>query len=88
MLKDTGSPARALQALRTTQYRMVYYDSFQAFTGPLGRAYIDYETSALAPNSIRGYVAVVAIIVAHLGIFVLVLVVFLRHTHWSFLENA
>ncbi|KAH7025120.1 uncharacterized protein B0I36DRAFT_434616 [Microdochium trichocladiopsis] len=87
-LDDTSSPARAIQAFRFTQARMIYYDALKAFSGNLTSAEVDEEILVLAPAARAGFLSVMGIIAAHVVLFVLVLVLFLRESRWSFLEQA
>lgn len=86
-LNETNSPARAIQAFRTTQYRMIYYDLVRSFQEPT-MIDVDELTTVIAPTTKIGYISVVGIIVAHVTILVLVAALFFQQTQWSFLENA
>ncbi|KAJ1323641.1 hypothetical protein MN608_10885 [Microdochium nivale] len=88
-LDDTRSPARAIQAFRTTQYRMVYYASVIGFTGQLAHADIDEEVQVLAPTGQKiGFFVVMSILGLHLATFFVVLWLFYRHSQSSILEQA
>ncbi|RYP21728.1 hypothetical protein DL765_002084 [Monosporascus sp. GIB2] len=87
-IRDTGSPARALQAWRTTLARMVYYDYIGTFTaGNEDVAMVTRFREVLAPRARKGYWAVVAIIIAHALSFLVVTCLFYR-TQGSFPDNA
>ncbi|KXJ85860.1 hypothetical protein Micbo1qcDRAFT_220165 [Microdochium bolleyi] len=90
-IRETNSPARALQAFRTVQYRTIYYDLIGSFTADPENprtALIESFTTVLAPTSWTGFAAVVAVIAAHLGVFFTVLVLYCRWSRWSLLDNG
>ncbi|KAH7018495.1 uncharacterized protein B0I36DRAFT_388692 [Microdochium trichocladiopsis] len=87
-LNDTKSPARAIQAFRMTQYRIIYQDSLVGYDQNLAQIEIDEEAEVLAPAGKTGYIAVMAIIAAHLAIFFLVLWLFRAQSQSSILEQA
>ncbi|RYP61786.1 hypothetical protein DL771_010008 [Monosporascus sp. 5C6A] len=87
-IQDTGSPAHALQAWRTTLARMVYYDYIGTFTaGNEDVAMVTKFREVLAPHARKGYWAVVAIIIANALLFLVVTCLFYR-TQASFPDNA
>lgn len=88
---NSSSPARAIQALRTVQARMEYYDTFRGLAGETtatASARVDEEITALAPAGRAGFRAVIGLIVAHVLLFGLVLWLFRRRSRCSFLEQA
>ncbi|KAK1527051.1 uncharacterized protein CCOS01_07313 [Colletotrichum costaricense] len=91
-IDETGSPARAMQAVYFTLARLVYYDFLSAFspnTAVPGMDTADVVTFELTsiPWRFRGYLAVVGIILVFLASFAAAAVLF-RSTRYSLPENA
>lgn len=91
-IDETGSPARAMQAVYFTLARLVYYDFLSAFspnTAAPGMDTADVVTFELTsiPWRFRGYLAVVGILIIFLASFAAAVVLF-RSTWYSLLENA
>lgn len=102
-LDETRSPARAIQALRTTLYRMVYSDAIRlspndsatttttttwASAAANGYASVSDEVAVLAPAGRTGFYAVLANVMAYVAVSALVIVLFCRAALWSLLEQA
>ncbi|KAJ0311070.1 hypothetical protein COL516b_001773 [Colletotrichum fioriniae] len=91
-IDETGSPARAMQAVYFTLARLVYYDFLSAFssnTAAPGMDTADVVTFELTsiPWRFRGYLAVVGILIIFLASFAAAVVLF-RSTWYSLPENA
>lgn len=83
----TGSPARGLQAIKTTMARSVYYDYIAAFTQRNGEtATVLWFDSVEMPRISRGFPVVLAIVLIHVLLFFYVSFRF-RSTHLSILDN-
>lgn len=87
-IDDTGSAARAIQAFRTTQYRMIYYEHIKAFEPSNTTAVIESFVTVSAPVTKIGYTAAMCIILANCVIFGLTLWQFRRSTRSSVLEGG
>ncbi|KXH47830.1 hypothetical protein CSAL01_03323 [Colletotrichum salicis] len=91
-IDETGSPARAMQAVYFTLARLVYYDFLSAFSpnyaapGTDTADVVTFELTSI-PWRFRGYLAVVGILVVFLASFAAAVVLF-RSTRYSLPENA
>ncbi|KAH6976483.1 hypothetical protein BKA56DRAFT_81302 [Ilyonectria sp. MPI-CAGE-AT-0026] len=85
-IKDTNSPALALQGLLTSVMRMVYYD-YNTFFPSTDKATVTHFVYVQAPQSTRGYMTVMATIAINVLIFV-VLYFWHRGTRFSFIGNV
>jgi hypothetical protein len=85
-IKETNSPALAVQAIKTTIARHIYYDALAAFQVAENASLTSYE-EVLYPNTFHGYWAVMTIITLHILLFFLLLKSFLS-TQSSFLDNV
>ncbi|GKT62803.1 hypothetical protein ColTof4_01578 [Colletotrichum tofieldiae] len=85
-INKTGSPAQALQAVRFTLARAVYYDFISTF-GPSGTASITNFELVLVPGLFRGYWIVVGVLGSFIVIFIVIGVLF-RSTKYSIPDNA
>ena len=81
-LRETSSPARAMQALFTRVTQMVFYDSLQR-SAPRGRASAVFSTPALLPIRRLGLFGSAAIVGAHLCALLAVATLFLLCTDKS-----
>jgi hypothetical protein len=85
-LAETDSPAYAVQAQLTTLLRLAYYAWLPPFDVESNVTTASFS-SVLAPVSKRGFWAVMGLVVAHIGITVIVVILFLARTKFSFLGN-
>lgn len=93
-LRNTGSPARAVQATLARIHQMGYYDQLVQ-QNTRADAEASFATSALIPVRYRGFIAVTALIALHCAILAVVAMLFLgftRHTlighTWQAVSNA
>ncbi|KAF2098722.1 hypothetical protein NA57DRAFT_56368 [Rhizodiscina lignyota] len=86
IIRNTGSPALALQAQFTTVLRSAYYQwiSLADASSPVSMSL--FETK-IAPTSHRGYWAVIAIVVVHSCLAVAIVVAFAVRTEYSSLNS-
>ena len=93
-LEDTGSPARAAQAVFARLHQMAYYDQLQQ-QRTFAPAEAAFTVSVLVPLGYSGFIGAVAIIATHFVVMVIVTALYLgltRHTlighHWQAISNA
>jgi len=75
VIQETGSPARAMQALQHVIFSNRYYRYLPMFSTPTGQA-VTYNKEAIQPVRIRGYVAVMIAIGVHILTVFYILMVF------------
>ncbi|KAK5092566.1 hypothetical protein LTR24_005145 [Lithohypha guttulata] len=75
VIQETGSPARAMQALQHVIFSSRYYRYLPMFSTPIGQA-VTYDKEAIQPVRIRGYVAVMVAIGVHILTVFYILMVF------------
>jgi uncharacterized integral membrane protein len=85
-IQETNSPALAVQAVKTTRQRYAYYNAMERFA-MAENASLTYLEEVLHPRAFHGYWAVVAIITAHMLLFIFLLHSFLD-TQFSFLGSV
>ncbi|RSM19163.1 hypothetical protein CDV31_002084 [Fusarium ambrosium] len=88
VLNTTDSPALAIQALKTLLYRLIYYDHISTFTLAPDNATITTFELVRTPNGRWGLIAVLSIIFGNVLLFVIVTLLFLEVTSYSFIQNA
>lgn len=81
-IQETNLPALAVQAVKTTRQRYAYYNAMERFT-MAENASLTYLEEVLHPRAFHGYWAGVAIITAHMLLFIFLLHSFLD-TQFSF----
>ncbi|KAK8140079.1 hypothetical protein PG984_000145 [Apiospora sp. TS-2023a] len=79
IVHDTGNPALALQAFSTTLNQMKYYESSYRWTDSNSITYITAKYMSI-PVGRAGFLSVIAIVAAHLGILVVTSVLFVQRT--------
>ncbi|RKL03346.1 hypothetical protein BFJ70_g17288 [Fusarium oxysporum] len=87
ILHLTGDPALAIQAVVFRFYQMLYYDWLPNFN-PTHEVTTIHAKDVLIPQQWRGFVLVMAIIVAHFVVTTLTMVLFAQRTQSSLLGNA
>lgn len=87
VLRDTDSPALALQAYFTSLLRLVYHTWVPSFDLKQNVTTISY-VDRLAPVSVRGFWIVMAIIFLHVLVCIITTVAFFTQTHFSMLGNV
>ncbi|KAK2669926.1 hypothetical protein RAB80_014063 [Fusarium oxysporum f. sp. vasinfectum] len=87
ILRLTGDPAQAIQAVVFRFYQMLYYDWLPNFD-PTHEVKTIHAQEVLIPQHWRGFVVVMAIIVAHFVVTALTMVLFAQRTESSLLGNA
>lgn len=75
VIKDTGSPALAVQTINTAASRMIYSHWIGSFTAE-APAHITYLTDFRVPMAASGYAAVMAVIAAQVALLIIVGVMF------------
>ncbi|KAH7000729.1 hypothetical protein EDB80DRAFT_649946 [Ilyonectria destructans] len=85
-IKDTDSPALAIQGLLTGVMRMVYYD-YNTFFSSTDKATVTRFVYVQTPQSTRGYITVMATMAINVLLF-LVLYIWHRGTRFSFIGNV
>ncbi|KAF1985929.1 hypothetical protein K402DRAFT_394179 [Aulographum hederae CBS 113979] len=86
-MDDTNDPALALQAVLTTALRMAYYDAMP---------YFDYKAEVTTRSAIQeqmpvgnmGLIIVLTVMLVHWVLVVVISVVFITMTQFSFLDDA
>ncbi|WAO96087.1 Hypothetical protein NCS54_01374900 [Fusarium falciforme] len=87
ILHLTGDPAQAIQAVVFRFYQMLYYDWLPNFE-PTRQVTTIHAQDVLIPQQWRGFVVVMAIIVAHFIVTTLAMALFAQRTESSLLGNA
>ena len=78
ILQDTGRPSLAIHAMAMTLYSMAYYNSLMTFDLEDNTTIIQLFEAALIPVATRGYWAVAAILLCHLGLVLVIVVLYIR----------
>jgi hypothetical protein len=87
VIAETGSPAKALQAIMTTMYRASYYQWISGFTKEANTT-STVMFSALIPVYRRGYIGAIVIIASHLLVCLVIAVMFIVTSRKSLLGNS
>ncbi|KAF4952295.1 hypothetical protein FSARC_12683 [Fusarium sarcochroum] len=87
ILRLTGDPAQAIQAVVFRFYQMLYYDWLPNFD-PTRQVTTIHSQDVLIPQQWRGFVVVIAIIIVHFAVTALTMALFARRTQSSLLGNA
>jgi hypothetical protein len=86
-LRNTSSPALALQAYYTTLMRMIYYDHLPLFDYP-GTQSMMFFTPTLIPKGLGGLLAVIAVTILHLILMAIITFRFLTCTSATSVGSA
>jgi hypothetical protein len=86
-LEETGSPATSIQAAITVQSWMEYYSTFNTFIAARNGSMSTFQLVKF-PQAWRGLGAVLGIIGVQLLAFLLIAILFYRHTESSYPGNA
>ncbi|KAM0425410.1 hypothetical protein ACHAPT_009467 [Fusarium lateritium] len=87
ILRETGDPAQAIQALIFRVYQMLYYDWLPVYKASHQVTTINAQ-DVMIPQRWTGFAVVIAIIAAHFAVTALTIVLFARRTRSSLLGNA
>lgn len=87
IIKTTGNPALAFQAMFTTMSQMVYYQALPQFS-LMDVASITTSETFTMPVRWGGYVIVMALLVIHAALVITAVILFLSKTDHSLLGNA
>ncbi|KAH7176048.1 hypothetical protein EDB81DRAFT_632868 [Dactylonectria macrodidyma] len=87
IIRETGDPAQAIQALAFRFYQMLYYDWLRIFEPTHNITTVNAQ-DMLIPQRWTGFGVVIAIITAHFVVTALTMVLFAQRTESSLLGNA
>ena len=87
ILKDTQSPALAIQAFLTTLIGMSYYDSIVQFDYEASGTIV-LNTSVLKPTGWKYFIIVLAVTIIHLFLVALVMILFVMRSKYSLIGSA
>ncbi|KAK7968867.1 hypothetical protein PG988_007940 [Apiospora saccharicola] len=86
IMYDTGNPALALQAFSTTLNQMAYYESRYRWSANNSITYVMSKSMSI-PIGRAGFISVIVIAAAHLGILVVTSVLFVQRTKATLIGN-
>lgn len=87
IIEETQNPALAWQAHTTMLLRMAYYDMMAIFSHDDTQTVVLYETASF-PQSSRGLITVLFVLIAHLVMVVITVTLFYTNTQYSMVGNA
>ncbi|KAJ4132237.1 hypothetical protein NW765_014057 [Fusarium oxysporum] len=87
ILRETGNPALALQAVMFRVYQMLYYDWLPIFE-PTHEVTTINAQNVVVPQQWTGFIIAIAILIMHFILTALTLVLFAKRTQSSLLGNA
>lgn len=87
IIAETQNPALAWQAHTTMLLRMAYYDMMAIFSHDDSQTVVLYETASF-PQSRRGLIIVLLMLIAHLVMVLITVLLFFTSTQYSMVGNA